>query len=514
MIYTTPEQTRFVESVSDNNALSYSQLMDNAALEVVNLISFIISDIDASDGIVVLCGKGNNGADGFTIAKMLTEFDVKVNVVLTDGDPSTELAMFRYCELSGAHGIEVLHLNDNIEKSFHCFSSAAIIIDAVYGIGFRGETLPPAIKACFGFVERCSAIKIAVDIPSGANLLNGEVAPGTLKFDYTVTFGFKKIGMLLHPLRDYCGEIIIADIGLTEDLTVGMDYLTSDVTNLMVSHIFPERKRDSHKGNFGRLMNVSGSKCMSGAAALSTLSALRSGAGTVRLASTETVINRLAASIFEATYLPLKEDKDGSISSKNIPELLKAAKTMTAVSIGSGLAVSESTKTIVAELLTNIECPIILDADGINCLEGNIDIIKNTKNKLIITPHAAELLRLINASGIETTKDRYSSAVALSKAYGIIVVAKGSPTFIVGDGKSYVCNTGNPGLSKGGSGDVLTGIIAGFVAQGLDPLDAAIAGVYVHGYAADNVAKKSSQIGMLPYDVIQELPYVFKEWNR
>lgn len=514
MIYTTPEQMKYIESISDDTALSYTQLMDNAALHVTQLISIIMNEIDISEGIVIICGHGNNGADGLTIAKNLTAYNIKITVVLADGDPSTEIAMFRYCELSDEKNVEVLSLNDNIKKVFRRFSSAAIIVDAVYGIGFNGGSLPPAIKACFDFAKRCNAIKIAVDIPSGANALDGTVDENIMKFDYTVTFGYEKTGMLLSPLRDYCGEIIVADIGFTEEMNEGIEYLTEAVTDKMVAEMFPERKSDSHKGDFGRLMNVSGSRCMSGAAALSTLAALRSGAGLVRLASTEKVIDRLASSIFEAIYLPLKEDKDGIISSKNIPDLLKAAETMTAVSIGSGLTVTESTKNIVTEMLKNIECPIILDADGINCLADNIDIIKNTKNKLIITPHKVELLRLIKASGIDSTYDRYSSAVALAKTYGIIVVAKGSPNFIVGEGKAYMCATGNPGLSKGGSGDVLTGIIAGFVAQGLNPLDAAIAGVYVHGLAADNVAAKTSKIGMLPYDVINELPFVFGKWNR
>ncbi len=514
MIFATPEQMHFIESVSDKTALKYSQLMDNAASEVTQLIAMIMNEVDVTDGIVILCGHGNNAADGFTIAKNLADYGVSITVVLADGDPDSILAINRYCEMGNEKNIEVLNLNDNIDRAFACFSSAAIIVDAVFGIGFRGNSLPPAVKACFSFVKRCSAIKIAVDVPSGGNCLNGEADESTLKCDYTVTFGFKKVGMLLEPLKSLCGEIIVSEIGLSENLFDGVEFVATEAVENDVSPLFPERKSDSHKGDFGRILNIAGNNCMSGAAALSTLSALRSGAGLVRLASTETVINRLASSIFEATYLPLSENKDGLISDENLPEILSAAQTMSAVSIGSGLGVSESTKKIVYELISNADCPIILDADGINCLVDNIDIIKNTKNKLIITPHAAELARIHKASGINCDKDRLSIAIALSKVFKIVVVAKGSPTFIVGDGKVFVCQSGNPGLSKGGSGDVLTGIITGFTAQGLSPIDAAVAGVYVHGLAADMVASKSSQIGMLPYDVINELPFVFNKWNR
>jgi len=253
---------------------------------------------------------------------------------------------------------------------------------------------------------------------------------------------------------------------------------------------------------------------MSGAAALSTLAALRSGAGLVKLASAETVVNRIAASVFEAIYLPLKEASDGSISAENEDIITKEVKKHTAVSIGCGLSCNADTKKITEKVLTEAECPIILDADGINCIADNIDIIKNTKNKLIITPHAGELGHLLGISAEEAVADRFSAAVKLSSIYKIVVVAKGVPTFVVGDGKAYLCRTGNPGLSRGGSGDVLTGIIAGFVTQGIPPLEAALAGVLVHGYCADRLKDKTSMLGMLPSDIINELPYVFGELNR
>lgn len=189
-------------------------------------------------------------------------------------------------------------------------------------------------------------------------------------------------------------------------------------------------------------------------------------------------------------------------------------KKYTAVSIGCGLSCNTETKKITEIIINEAECPIILDADGINCIADNIDIIKNTKNKLIITPHAGELGRLLGISAGEAAADRLSAAVKLSSIYKIVVVAKGVPTFVVGDGKAYLCKTGNPGLSRGGSGDVLTGIIAGFVTQGIVPLEAALAGVLVHGYSADRLKDKTSMLGMLPSDVINELPYVFGELNR
>jgi len=502
-----------IEDAADKAGVSYLQLMENAGAKLAVFILELISSGAVSGEIVILCGSGNNGGDGFVAARNLSETGKAVTVVIADKEPSTEISAYEFCKLSESSNINVLYLNDNINTVFSLFSSAGLIVDAVFGTGFHGE-LPPALKACFSFISRCPAKKLAVDVPSGGNCLTGEVADGTIKADFTVCFAFRKVGMELYPLKQFCGNIVIEDIGIPDELCNNVEYLLEDRNINCISEIIPERKPCSHKGSFGKLLNISGCRCMSGAAALSTLAALRSGAGLVKLASAETVVNRIAASVFEAIYLPLKEASDGSISAENEDIITKEVKKHTAVSIGCGLSCNADTKKITEKVLTEAECPIILDADGINCIADNIDIIKNTKNKLIITPHAGELGHLLGISAEEAVADRFSAAVKLSSIYKIVVVAKGVPTFVVGDGKAYLCRTGNPGLSRGGSGDVLTGIIAGFVTQGIPPLEAALAGVLVHGYCADRLKDKTSMLGMLPSDIINELPYVFGELNR
>lgn len=507
MIYPTPKQMKTIEENSDKNGVSYRALMENAGEALTMLIYKIGGETDISSGVVFICGSGNNGGDGFVSARLLAEGGVPVTVVLACGDPSTELAAVEYCELSGAGSIDVLNLNDNIEKVFSRFSEAAVIVDCVFGTGFHGF-LPPQIKACFSFAERCGAIKIAADVPSGGDCLRGTVSEGTMKCAYTVTFGYKKVGMLMQPLEEYCGKIIAADIGFTEKCVHGLDYLPTLFTEKDASEMLPKRAKNAHKGDFGRLLNIAGSARMSGAAALSTKAALRSGAGLVTLATTETVISRIAGAMPEAMYLPLEAD------AKNSDIILKECENKNAVSVGCGLSVTEGTKAIVKKVIKNAACPIILDADGINCIADNIDIIRDAKAELIITPHAGELARLAGISPAEAAADRLTLAVNLAREYGITVVAKGVPTFVAGHGKVYVIPAGNPGLSRGGSGDVLTGIIAAFCAQGLAPLDAAALGVFVHGAAADLAAEKLSMTGMLPSDVIENLPFVFKAWNR
>lgn len=514
MLYPTPKQMRTIEENSEKNGVSCRELMENAAGALTMLIYKIGEETDISSGVVFICGNGNNAGDGFASARMLAESGKNVTVVLAFGDPATELATMEYCELSGVNGVEVLNLNDNIEKVFSRFSEAAVIVDAVFGTGFHGF-MPPQIKACFSFAERCSAIKIAADVPSGADCLHGTVAEGTMKCAYTVTFGYKKIGMLMQPLEEYCGEIIEAEIGLHPKSVQGIEYLPTLFDANDAIKLFPKRAKNSHKGDFGRLLNVAGCKRMSGAAALSTKAALRSGVGLVTLAAPETVISRIAGSIPEAMYLVLDNaGSDEMKMQKNADTIVKECESKTAVAIGCGLSVTEETKIIVKNVISKVACPIILDADGINCIADNIDIIRDTKAELVITPHIGELARLSGVTVEEAAADRLTLAVTLARDYGITVVAKGVPTIVAGHGKVYVIPAGNPGLSCGGSGDVLTGIIAAFCAEGLALPDAAAAGVYIHGAAADITAEKLSEIAMLPSDVIENLPFVFKNQNR
>lgn len=513
MFYPTPKQMKTIEENSDKNGVSFRDLMVNAGGALTMLVYRISEDRDISSGVVFICGSGNNGGDGLISAKELAENGIPVTVVLACGDPATELSAQAYCELSDVSKADVLNLGDNVEKVFERIKTASVIVDAVFGTGFHGF-LPPQIKECFSYAQKCGAVIIAADVPSGGDCLNGKVSEGTLKCAYTVTFGYTKIGMLANPLAEYCGEIITADIGFSDKCCENIEYLPTQFGSKQALQVLPKRDRFSHKGNFGKLLNIAGSAKYSGAAALSTEAALRSGAGLVTLAASEKVITRIAPLISEATYLPLAEDKDGSYAESGAAAIIKELDGKSAAAIGCGLTVTKGTKAIVEKVIKEAACPIILDADGINCIADNINIFKDAKNKLIITPHAGELARLAGVPVEEAVSDRLTLAVNLAREYGVIVVAKGVPTIVAGCGKAYVIKAGNPGLARGGSGDVLTGIIAAFCAQGFDPAEAAAAGVYVHGSAADLAADELSETAMLPSDVISKLHFVFRNWNR
>lgn len=512
MFYPTPNQMRTIEANSEKNGLPCRELMEAAGDALAMQICQIGLDISLSSGTVFICGSGNNGGDGFVAARLIAEIGFPVTIALVCGDPSTELAMTEYCELSGLKNVEVLSIEDNAEKLKAIMSEAAVIVDAVFGTGFHGY-LPKQVKECFAIAEESFAVKIAADVPSGGDCLNGTVAEGALKADITLAFGFKKIGMLIEPLSGYCGEVIRADIGFTEKCLDGIDYLPEFFGRKTAEELIPRRKKDSYKGDFGKLLNVSGCALMSGAALLSTRAALRSGTGLVTLASSEKVVDRIGAAIPEATYLLLEADKSGAISEKAAEKILAACENKTALLIGCGLSVTGGTKALVKKLIEEAACPIILDADGINCIADNIDIIRNAKEELIVTPHAGELARLSGLTVSEAVSDRLTASVNFSRKYGVTVAAKGVPNFVAGSGRAYIIPAGNPGLSRGGSGDVLAGIIASFRAQGLSAVDSAALGVFVHGAAADIAAEELSETGMLPSDVTERLPFVFRKQN-
>ncbi|HKM32538.1 MAG TPA: NAD(P)H-hydrate dehydratase [Oscillospiraceae bacterium] len=279
------------------------------------------------------------------------------------------------------------------------------------------------------------------------------------------------------------------------------------ITHDLVGKILPRRSCDSHKGDYGYLLNIAGSSEYIGAAALSTLAALRSGVGICCLCAPREVIASVSSSIYEAIYLQLEEEPSV------LSVLASYLKRATAISLGMGIGLSNRAREIVSYVLKNANCPIILDADGINCIADNISIVSDIvdRSSLIITPHPGEMARLMKVTAEQVQANRVQAAKSLCEEMGAIVVLKGSNTVIaVPSGGIYVNTTGNAGLARGGAGDVLSGMIAALLAQGIPAPESAIAGVYLHGLAADMVAARTSMQGMLPSDVITELPMVFR----
>lgn len=510
--YCTPSQMREIEKTAVAKGSSYLELMENAGASASDFILKYRKDNKISGKVSVICGKGNNGGDGYVIARNLHNAGVGVSVLMMSDSAGTDISakeLGRLFEL----GVSVFMLSDSKEKILDEIYGSALIIDAVFGTGFHGE-LPDDIGEILHFADKCLSPKIAIDIPSGGNGLTGTVSKNTIRCNVTLSFALEKIGTAVYPLSEYTGEVVVCDIKIPKSVIFGTEKLIRRTDSSFVRENIPIRRKNSHKGDFGKALNIAGSENMPGAAALSTKAALRSGAGLVTLASVKGVVSSLSQTIHEAVYLGLSAGENGEISADNIPALLERMNNSSVAAVGCGLSVSENTKKLVKELVKNADIPLIIDADGLNCLAPCIDIIRNAKGGAAVTPHPAELSRLLDIPLSDVLSDRLGAALRFNSLYDTVILAKGSPTFIIGSDAAYASFTGNAGLSRGGSGDVLTGVCLGLVAMGI-PLDKALASAaWIHGRAADIAADRLSVTGMLPSDVIDALPFVFKEMNR
>ncbi len=500
----TPEQMRNLESLSDEMGVSYEMLMEQAGKNLYAVLMRQIAEMPHAK-VVFLCGNGNNGGDCFVAARYLAERGVQPVVALTCGVPKTILAYSMYKKME--HVTVLSHQSEILAA----IDTADLLVDGVYGTGFHGE-LRPEIRELFA--RAAGRFCIAVDLPSGGDAETGAVAEGTLCCRMTVTFGACKFGMVQYPLKGCCGDVLVADIGLPPRAFDQLEYRMEVITEDFVRALLPSRRPDSHKGEFGKLLCLTGSQRMPGAAAMSTLGALRCGVGLLRLAAPASVGAALSASCYEPMYLLLPTDPAGFVLSEALPILLEQAAQSTAMLIGCGLGVTDETRRLVRELICNAPCPLILDADGINCIVGCIDIIRESKFGIVLTPHAGEMARLMGCTPAEVQENRMFCAQTFAKRCGVTVVLKGAGTIIASPDAVYVNETGNSGMSKGGSGDVLAGMLASFAAQGLSLADAAAFAVYLHGKAGDRAAAKFSEQAMLPTDLIAELPALFLQLEQ
>ena len=471
------------ESTVLSGAFSFRQLMYLAGTKAGEIINEKFSCENKK--IAVLCGKGNNGGDGFCLAYYLYGMGADVTVITPFGKPETEDAKYYYKELS------FVKITDSFEE--HCRYD--IIIDSLYGIGYTAREN----KAFDGLIERVNeynAIKIAIDIPSGVHADSSKVANTAFMADFTVTFIALKPCFVLPSGSDYCGETVVADIGVKP----------ADISyEIIEKPVFKKRLHNSHKGNYGTALIIAGSYGMAGAAILATKASLRSGLGIAKCLVCEGIYAPFTTSVPEAVCVPCKQTENGIIDTKNL-DVNRLAENCSAILIGCGLGKGEEIREILIEALSQDKLPVIIDADGINALASSIDILKKSKAPVILTPHPGEMARLTGKTVKEIEENRIITAKEFSLEYGCTLVLKGANTIVASDkGEIFFNITGNSGMATGGSGDVLSGIIVSLLAQGYDPLFSAKSAVYLHGSAADRAILKKSRHALLPSDIIEEL---------
>lgn len=496
----TNAQMRAAETECDAHFISFSEMMRNAGSAVAERIIAECKPCPAA----VLCGSGNNGGDGFVIAARLLEKGYKVRVILVNGEPKTDCAQEFYEKLP--HNV-VYSFAGNERDHASFVKNARLVVDCVFGTGFHGAL--PEHAAELLNISNSLPVRVAVDVPSGQNSDTGEFDPRCFKPTRTFVLAAIKKGMLVPGAMELLGDFELLDIGINDECFKAYEAKLSDES---LREALPNRFKTSHKGSFGRLLNIAGSLTCSGAAVMSTRAALRSGVGLCTLAAPISTVKALSGVLVENTFLPLHETEDGFVGEHACEALGDILPKMTAIAVGCGLGNSENTRKITEYVIKNADCPIIIDADGINSIADNINVLKERTGDTVITPHPLEFSRICGSATAEIQADRIGAAKRFAREYGVTVLLKGAYSVISGPAGNVTVNTsGNAALAKGGSGDILTGIIAAMLAQGISPYIAACSGAYCHGYAADILVKTMFPASITAGDVIEALPRVFKK---
>jgi NAD(P)H-hydrate epimerase len=486
-------------------------LMENAGRACVDVIS---DEFGTGGGkrALVISGKGNNGGDGSVIARLLHQlgWDVRVFVLSGQGEISGDAAvnlkrlppeMVNFC--TGTGKLAGL-LGEDIHK-------ADLIVDAMLGTGLNSD-VGGIYREAVDLVNGSGRPVLAVDIPSGIQGDNGRVLGAAVKASITVTFAFAKPGHVLYPGAGHTGRLTVADIGIPGDLmetAAGHDFLTAADIRPMLRH----RDRQSHKGSFGHCLIIAGSTGKTGAAALSANSAVRAGSGLVTLAIPESLNPVLEIKTTEAMTAPLPDSGSGYLAACALPDIEGLLPGKDALAVGPGLGRAPETAALVQTLVQTVELPLVIDADGLNALAEDIAVLRRKRSSaLVLTPHPGEMARLLGRSVPEVEADRIALAREFARDYGVCLVLKGARTIIASpDGQAAINGSGNPGMASGGMGDVLTGIICSLLGQGYSARDACRLGVFIHGCAADLVARVKGEIGISASDVQEMLPYAYKK---
>ncbi|MGN0551525.1 MAG: NAD(P)H-hydrate dehydratase [Acutalibacteraceae bacterium] len=501
------QQMRILEQRAVENGATYFFLMKTAGKSAAQIMTEKMN-VKKGDKVVALCGKGNNGGDGFIASAYLKEHGIDAEILLIEDEPKTPDAKAALANAS-LQKVPVWRMWEDKERIINKIKSADYVIDALYGIGFKGE-LRDEIKLLADLTQSLDKRVLSIDIPSGVECDTGKVLNGAFCAEVTVSFTTLKPAHILYPSMDYCGNTVVADVGIKQSLIVSCEYMYKTIEHSEVFSSLPKLKISDNKGSRGTLLTVCGSYGMAGAAKMSIQAALRSGAGLVKAAVPESVYPILSSTLSEPVFLPVKQSQNGSFSPQNAEYIINQAKSATALLIGCGLSFSDDITDFVCSVLSKITIPVIIDADGINAVSKHIDILKQMNSTAILTPHPGEMARLFSVSVSEIQNNRIEYAKRLATQYNCVAVLKGAKTVVADiSGEIFINTTGNPGMARGGSGDVLAGIIASLTAQGISPFNAAKAGVYIHGLAGDVVKRLKGELSMLPTDITEILPQVF-----
>jgi len=450
--------------------------------------------------VVVVCGAGNNGGDGWVVARVLRGLGVAVRVAFV-GDPTALRGD------AAAHRRRALAMGVAAGPVAAGLPRADVVVDAIFGTGLSREVEGEPARAIRAIQDASDeALVVAVDLPSGVCADTGRVLGVAVEADRTVTLGAPKLGLALEPGRTLAGEVVVARIGIPDEapgIAPDAELWTAAAAGLRL----PERPESGHKGAFGHVLVVAGSEGKTGAAVLTAEGAARGGAGLVSLACPAGLNDILEAKCTEAMTVPVADTPGRGFASGASARLVELAAERDVLALGPGLGTDEETAKCVQAVVEAVERPLVLDADGLNCLAGQHERLRARRAATILTPHPGEAGRWLDTGAGEVNADRVGAARRLAVATGSVVLLKGAGSVVAGpDGVTVINPTGGPILGTGGTGDVLTGLCAGFLAQGLPAFEAAALAAFVHGAAGDRLAESRGESGVLAGEIAAEIP--------
>ncbi|MDH4222527.1 MAG: NAD(P)H-hydrate dehydratase [candidate division Zixibacteria bacterium] len=516
----TSDQMRKIDKITiEKIGIPGLELMEKAGLGSALVGKKILDEKVKGKKVIIFCGKGNNGGDGFVVGRYLSRWGAKVEFYLLG--KKEEVKGDALTNLKKAVGLKLTIKQVSKEKELPAELKADLIVDAIFGTGFKGKAT--GLEEEVIQLINSSGIKVlSIDIPSGLEADTGSVEGICVKATATSTMGLPKVGQFFFPGKSFCGKVEVIDIGVPQKVIDEQKLNLNLITEEEVKNILPERPGDAHKGTCGKVFLIAGSTGMTGAATLASLSCLKAGAGMAILGAPKTLNEIFEIKLTEVMTKPLPDvKKRGALALRGLGEIMQILKWADCVALGPGLGQHFETIELIRRLVTRIELPMVIDADGLNAIAKDSSILNQAKAPLILTPHIGELSRLINVPIDEIEKDRIKYARESAKKFNCVLVFKGAPT-IIGEpeGQVYVNPTGNAGMATAGSGDVLTGIIVGLLAQMIfqknqdikkSMLESALSGVYIHGLCGDLAKEEKGEMGMIAGDMMEKLPEVLKK---
>ncbi len=495
----TKEQARELDRIAIKKmGIPGVDLMGKAGSVIAEYAQNMIAGIH-NPKIVIICGNGNNAGDGYKAALELQKVGVSPQIFIISDKKSVKGDSLVYYEKCIKENVTLTHSSEPPKQKFD------LIIDAIFGTGFRGE-LSSSILDFTKWINSQNSLVLSIDIPSGVNANSGFIAENAVIADITVTMGMIKVGMTLEPGKSNCGEIIPADIGFPDiyNELPGMKYRMVD-EDLAYEYLkVPDVITNKHRQ--GKVLVIAGSRGMTGAAILASRGSINSGAGLVTTCAPKSLNNIYEKNIIEGLTVSCEDEEKGYFTKKNYDEIEKYFDWSDTILIGPGLGQNDLTKELVKKIVTNYTKPLIIDADGLRCFTEDLRLFKEIKSDCIITPHHGELARLIKITTSVLSKNIIEYLQKFMDEFIGTLVAKNAPTLIAHGNEIVVNPTGNQGLATGGTGDVLAGVIASFLAQGMPTSIAAELGVFIHGKAADNVVKRKGYRGLIASDLLDSLP--------